>query len=242
MEAHTLCVDIGNSSVKAALFSEEGAMLQSFPLAEPSELFTIKASKIAYIDTRLDTAWRSALESQGAIELVAEKGLPFPSQYSERLGPDRAAQLIAVWAMGRFPAVIVSLGTACTIDYMDESGQHQGGMITAGINLRLWALAQRTGRLPQVSPLPDAPLLGKDTEEAIRAGVIGGFQRELSAQLERLRQISGDFSLWITGGEADLLKTTLPAGAIFAPELTLRGVWLWQRFLASSGHNSPIIP
>lgn len=242
MEAHALCLDIGNSTVKGAFFLGDGTLWKLQTFTAPEELTQLTVCHIAYIDTRMDGSWREMLARVGAEELHPEKGLPFPTDYSQRLGPDRAAQLVAAWETRRFPAVILSVGTACTVDYLDAQGRHRGGSITAGIHLRLQVLAEKTGRLPAVSPTPTVPLLGQDTEEAIQAGVVGGFRSEIAGRLAHLREVLGDFTLWVTGGEMDLVRMALPSDAIFAPELTLRGVWLWQRFLHSSGDSSHTIP
>lgn len=242
MEAHTLCIDIGNSTVKGAFFSEGGELLKLQRFSTPYEVIQLAGKPITYIDTRLDEEWRKVLLELGAEELHVGRGIPFPTDYSQQLGPDRAAQLVAAWVARRFPAVVLSVGTACTIDYLDREGHHRGGSITAGIRLRLGALAEKTGRLPALLPRSEVSLLGLNTEEAIQAGVVGGFQAEIAGQITRLRQRLGDFTLWVTGGEIEFIRMALPADAIFAPELTLRGVWLWQRFLHSSGDSSRIIP
>ncbi|MCX8112786.1 MAG: type III pantothenate kinase [Bacteroidia bacterium] len=240
MASSVLCIDIGNSAVKAARFSPRGRLLSFWRMESPRELVGLEGEFIAYIDTRLDSEWREVLSAQGAVELTMACGVPFSSDYTPRLGPDRAAQLIAVWEAKRWPALVLSLGTACTLDYMDEKGRHRGGIITTGIDLRLRALAAHTGRLPKVQPTPNPPLLGKDTPEAMLAGAIHGLGLELKGWIELLK--SPNTTIWITGGEAELIRTALPSDAIFAPELTLRGVWLWQRFLRRSGGSSPTIP
>lgn len=239
METPIVCIDIGNSTIKAALFSLEGKM-QPYPLQKPTDLTTLIGRQIAYVDTRLDTEWRAALEAVGAVELSTASGLPFRTLYTMQLGPDRAAQLVAVWSEGSFPSVVISAGTACTIDYMDREGIHRGGMITAGIHLRLRALAQHTGRLPHTFPVKSPPLLGCHTVQALQAGVIGGFQREVLSTLTALQSTYGPFQIWLTGGEAPFLQDALPASTIFAPELTLRGVWLWLQYL--SGGSSLFTP
>ncbi|MCS7296803.1 MAG: type III pantothenate kinase [Bacteroidia bacterium] len=237
MEGSVLIVDIGNSQVKAAIFSDRGELKQRFLFLSPEELIGFDDMRIFYLDTRMDGSWRRVLAQQGAVELSVEKGFPFPSAYSQRLGADRAAQILAVRESGSWPAVVLSCGTACTIDYIDAQGYHRGGVITAGIHLRLLALAEKTGRLPRIEPRMKAPLLGTDTEEALLAGVVGGFQLEISQWIRQLEMRGGSLRVWVTGGEADFIRSVLPSHSIFAPDLTLRGAWHWQQFLRSCGGN-----
>ncbi|MCX7606116.1 MAG: type III pantothenate kinase [Bacteroidia bacterium] len=240
MAPNLLLIDIGNTRVKALLCKREG---KSTPIAleTPEALLSWTTSPIAYIDTRLDPQWRSTLEKIGAEELSVERGFPVPTRYSKRLGPDRAAQLIAVWHARTYPALIISLGTACVIDYIDKTGEHQGGIITAGLHLRAEALAQSTGRLPKVTFHPNPPLWGQDTSEALQAGLLLGMAFELRGWIETFGKLTPP-TLWVSGGEAELLRPYLPDHAIFVPDLTLCGACLWWHFLHTGEFPSSSSP
>nr|BAL56518.1 hypothetical conserved protein [uncultured Bacteroidetes bacterium] len=227
-----LVVEIGNTRVKVATFHEK-KLIRTAILESPGELEEWIEKPIVFLDTRRSPLWREALRSYGAEELTTTLGVPFPTRYSTELGPDRAAALTAVWAEKRFPATLISLGTACVVDYLDATGYHQGGVITAGLSLRLWALAHRTGRLPLVEPAPTPPPLGTTTQEALQSGCLRGLAHELAGWIQQL----GPASLWITGGEAPLLLPYLPSHAIFAPTLILTGAWLWWLYLQERGFS-----
>ncbi|GIV24221.1 MAG: type III pantothenate kinase [Bacteroidia bacterium] len=225
--AAQLVIDIGNSRVKAGLV-EEGALQESFLVASPEELTQWQGYQVIFIDTRGDKHWRAVLAALEAEELTRARPLPFPTLYSQELGADRAAQLIAAWAAQRFPAAVVSLGTAFVLDYLDEQGTHVGGIISPGAHLRLRALAENTGRLPRLSLTPVEAHLGRDTASALRAGALHGLGFELQGWLSLL---PAHTTLWVCGGEYALLARYLPSNAIFAPDLTLKGVWLWWHYL-----------
>ncbi|MEN2992568.1 MAG: type III pantothenate kinase [Bacteroidia bacterium] len=226
-----LLVDIGNSRVKAA-WAHPDATLQRVTLRRPADLRHWAGKPIVYVDVRRAEPWRRVLRELQATELTPNLGLPFPSAYSQTLGPDRAAQILAAWQAGKYPAVILSLGTACVLDYLDEAGRHQGGIITAGAHLRLRALGTSTGLLPILAPC-EAPLAfpGRTTEEALQIGVVQGLAFELQGWLRYLASEQTSPTLWVTGGEAPLLLPLLPTDAIFVPDLTLRGMWLWWHAL-----------
>jgi type III pantothenate kinase len=126
--------------------------------------------------------------------------------------------------------MLLSLGTACVIDYFNPAGIHEGGIITAGAHLRVWALSQRTGQLPLVEPEIPSKLWGTDTPDALRAGAIHGLGLEIQGWIRSLMGNKAGL-LWVSGGEAPLVKPYLPSNAIFAPDLTLRGAWLWWHYL-----------
>lgn len=228
-------LDIGNSRIKAALFSESGEA-KSITLRSPRDLTAWGDMPIAYVDTRMSPRWRDPLAELGALELLPELGLPFSSRYSTQLGPDRAAQLIAAWHAKRFPAAVISLGTAYTLDYLDAEGMHLGGVIGAGVSLRLRSLAHFTGRLPRVKPAPRVPLLATNTTEALQAGALRGLTFELLGWLKALP--TPPQVVWLCGGDAPLLRPYLPTYAIFAPDLTLLGAWLWWHFLRGEWPSS----
>mgnify|MGYP000106106582 CR=1 FL=1 len=221
-----LVIELGNSRTKMARFPAE-APPTVVTLKSPPELEKWAGEQIVFLDTRSDPVWRAALARLGAQELRTAQGLPFRTAYSTRLGPDRAAQLVAAWQAKSFPALVISLGTACVLDYLDKDGVHRGGIIAPGLHLRLWALHHRTGRLPLVAPIENPPLLGQDTPEALQSAALYGLAWELQGWIRQLNPQT----LWLTGGEAEKIRPYLPSGSIFAPDLTLTGAWLWWQFL-----------
>lgn len=226
-----LIIDIGNSRVKAALFDER-SIIRSFIVRQPEELPIHEASSIVFVDTRGEASWREHLLRRGAEELTATAPLPFQSIYSQELGADRAAQLVAVWYQQRFPAIILSMGTAWVIDVLDERGVHKGGVILAGAHLRLRALHHYTGKLP-LYPLPSSSPspIGTHTQEALQAGAFWGALLEIQGWLSWFRATFPQAALWITGGESAQFLPYLPIESIFAPELTLQGAWQWWNYL-----------
>lgn len=150
-----------------------------------------------------------------------------------RLGIDRA---LAAMAVNRIrsadtPAIIVSLGTACTVNFISADGVFQGGAILPGFAMASQALHQGTAMLPLVSPesffLP-ASAVGKNTAEAIAAGVywsmVGAIEKliaEQSASSDKTPQ------LFLTGGDAPLVVDALKADGYQArvmPHLVLSGI------------------
>ena len=51
---------------------------------------------------------------------------------ASRLGPDRWAQIVAAYKIFKKNIMIVSCGSAISIDYVTESGDHKGGLILSG--------------------------------------------------------------------------------------------------------------
>jgi type III pantothenate kinase len=143
----------------------------------------------------------------------------------ESLGIDRWLAIIG--AVGRYgkPVVIWDLGTAATLDAVDEAGQHLGGMIYPGPATMLRALSRDTklGVPESISSAGTAP--GRSTVACIQNGV-------LAAQLGALNQflrnapesLCSKPKLIVTGGAAGEILPLLDFEHIHDPWLVFRGM------------------
>ena len=85
------------------------------------------------------------------LDEVLDPGLPYVECDSdERLGPDRAAADIAAIAKYGAPLVVLDFGTATTLDAVSREGVYLGGCITAGVQVSIDGLFQKTALLPRV--------------------------------------------------------------------------------------------
>ena len=235
MAASCLAVDIGNTRIKAALI-HEGNLIEVFT---PRTRHQFRRWRQRYphlplyaIDTRNHPGWKALISELNGYFLEITAGVPFPTRYAATLGPDRCAALSALFYTAQRPLFYLSFGTALTGDILDAQGIHLGGFISPGLHLRLKVLHQHTGRLPRLSPPPTLPpLWGTSTPEAIWIGTFRAMISEIQSYLASLRSTLGPYHLYISGGEAPLLEPFLPQPVTFVPNLTLIGVWYWQRFL-----------
>ncbi len=145
----------------------------------------------------------------------------------ERLGIDRWAAMIAAFVQHGGPLIVADCGTAITVDYVDGAGFHQGGMIAPGRDLMHASL--RTGtRLHLSEPAaPVAGLLGKDTEDAVAAGVLCAMTGALTqADLLVSKQYGGTHVRLVTGGAAPVVRERLGTAWRYVPGLVLDGLAL----------------
>ncbi len=112
----------------------------------------------------------------------------------ERLGADRWAALIGARALHPHACVVVTAGTATTVDLLSAAGDFLGGLILPGVELMQQALARGTAQLP----LADGrfALQPRRTVDAIRSGCL---QAQAGAVERMFRQI------------ADAARRALPA-------------------------------
>ena len=80
----------------------------------------------------------------------------------------------------------VDFGTATTFDVVSAEGEYVGGALLPGIEISLEALSDRGARLPKVDLAPPKSVIGKNTIDAIRSGVVFGYAGAIDAILRRL--------------------------------------------------------
>jgi type III pantothenate kinase len=142
-----------------------------------------------------------------------------------RLGVDRFLGLAALQAERPRAQVLVSVGTALTVDALAADGIHHGGLIVASPRLMREALLGATARVGNADghwrELPS------NTADAVFAGALyaaaGAVDRFRNAAAQRLGAAP---ALLLTGGGADELDALLP-DAERVHDLVLRGLALW---------------
>lgn len=122
------------------------------------------------------------------------------------IGADRLVNAVALRERFGGPAVCVDFGTATTFDVISAAGDYLGGSLMTGIEISLEALSERGARLPKVDLAPPRSVIGKNTIDAIRSGVVFGYAGAIDAILRRLYDELGERAAVVaTGGLSSLV-------------------------------------
>ncbi|MDQ3387687.1 MAG: type III pantothenate kinase [Actinomycetota bacterium] len=145
------------------------------------------------------------------------------------VGADRIVNAVATGRYYGFPAVIVDIGTATTVEAVDGDGNYLGGAILTGLNVALEALISRTAKLPSVSLEGVAPpAIATNTPDSIRSGFIYGYAGALDALIRRFKteldHPEEEIQVIATGGPASVIVRHCREINIFDGELTLNGL------------------
>ena len=146
------------------------------------------------------------------------------------VGADRIADAVEVQRSYGGPACIIDFGTATTFNALTSAGEYLGGSILPGVQVAADALVQRTSKLPSVSLETPPSVIGRNTVDAIRAGLVFGYVSLVEGMIERYRKELGDpLKVIATGGFVKVISQHTQSIMIVEPWLTLNGLQhIWE--------------
>ncbi|GAB3899250.1 type III pantothenate kinase [Larkinella knui] len=230
-----IAIDWGNSTIKAGFF-DRGKLMEAYPTLSVESLqglieTHLPEAVVVSSTNRPADQMRQQLRLKPATRWLNVDGytpVPMEKRYDtpHTLGTDRIAS--AVGAKVRFPqddCLVIDMGTCVTYDYVDAESVFHGGMISPGFRMRFRAMHSFTERLPLVEPDELRPsLLGKNTRQAMQAGVVNGLLAELNGIIEAHRREHPNIKVLICGGDAPFFESSLKPPIFAVPELVLIGL------------------
>ena len=196
--------------------TDEGKMIKhfiykQFSSAEVERLFDLYAITDSIISSvvNIEAAIVNTLNRRSQHFVLFDHMTPVPitNRYDspQTLGQDRLAA--AVGAKKLCPQenlLIIDAGSAITYDFVSEEGEYLGGNIAPGLKMRFMMLKQMTKKLPlvEVDENELIPLFGKNTRDAIAAGVIRGVAYEVKGYMRTISEKMPHFQTFLTGGNA----------------------------------------
>lgn len=238
-----LTIDVGNSGIKWGVWHDDqlvvagdGSYEKLSSMASLNDIFSgTEKQKEAWVSCvagqdveRLLTEW---LQQEWSIEPVflrtsAELGgvqniYPDPSEH----GADRWAALLGAKRLYDDPVCIIDVGTAVTVDLMDENGVHRGGRIMPGLNMMQKSLLQNTAGINDIEG--DCPGFAITTADAVTSGTLHMLQAGLTEVCVSAKERLGDsMKIIITGGMAEKMLSLIELPDMHhEPNLVLHGLF-----------------
>jgi type III pantothenate kinase len=149
------------------------------------------------------------------------------------VGADRIVNTLAASRLFQRDTIVVDFGTATTFDCITGDGRFIGGVIMPGIRTAADDLIRKTAKLPATELTPPAHVIGRRTEDCIRAGVLWGAVDAVDGIVTRIRAEwpgGGAPKVIATGGLAGLVAPLSKTIESVHPDLTLVGL----RFAAAA--------
>ena len=229
-----LILDIGNTTTKAAIFSQKELIneirLEELNLSDIESFVgsnKITSSIISCVNNEKKEMINEISKVYNSFLFTYKSQIPINSLYStpETLGLDRVAGVVGASIL--FPGkdiLVFDLGTCLTIDYIDSKKQYYGGRISPGIKMRYDALHHFTNQLPKLSYTENLDLLGTDTNSSIHSGIQRGFMNEISSTISYYKKENPDIIVVVTGGDSFFLDREFKSGIFVDPFLVLKGL------------------
>ena len=152
-------------------------------------------------------------------------GLNIRVDVPSQVGSDRIVIAVAALAEYKAPLILMDLGTATTIEVVEEGNTYVGGVILPGVKISLDALTSRAAQLPGISLDQPKRVVGKNTVDCMRSGVMYGTAATIDGLVERMEEELGyHATLVATGGMAQFIAPLCKREIILEKDLLLKGL------------------
>jgi type III pantothenate kinase len=230
-------LDFGNSAGKFRLLENKNIVasgrfeyleLDSFLQKLPANLQRIRAVSVLADDKQKHISQLLEQHTSRPVELVAVQsnvcGVLNGYDDATLLGADRWLAIVAAWQQFNCACMVVDVGSAVTIDWLDDQGRHCGGYIIPGLDLMAEALISGTGKIRI-----DASLLGltpgKTTQQAVGHGSVLAITAAINlAESLFEKKLNVAPLVVLTGGGAQQLLTYLPEKTRYQIDLVFEGL------------------
>ena len=257
-----LVFDVGNTETTLGLFDGEtlrahwrlstevprtadeyGVLLHSLVRARSLEPSVVSGAAIASVVRPVTKPLVDACRNYFRVTAVTVDGrspLPVVLDVDEprTVGADRIVNTLAASRIYNRDAIVVDLGTATTYDCITAEGVFLGGVIQPGVRTMADSLFRRTSKLPLTEIVAPKRVIGRNTEECIRAGVMFGAADSIDGLVRRIRKEWPTSSIPLvvaTGGLAETLRPYCSEFEVVEPFLTLHGLRIAHDLLTATG-------
>jgi type III pantothenate kinase len=236
----TLCLDLGNTRFKWAVFSngkirhngvlredgveDLGKCIETYKPDKSILSSVVNHPAIQEELLKANTRFHK-LDHHSRVPITTPVGKP------ETIGADRLALVVA--AAHYFPEnnnLVIGLGSAVTYNYINRFHQFIGGSISPGMEMRFKALEAFTAKLPLVNPHWNFPLLGYDTKTNIQSGVIFGMAKEIDGVIEAYEERYENLHVMMTGGDAHYFMPFMKKKITVDPDLIFKGLYVISEY------------
>lgn len=245
-----ICLDIGNTNIKYAVFDGNELKL-SFRVATEHKKTSdeyggqvinilsnngIKAedikggiisSVVPQLDYTLERMCQTYLKFKPMMLVPGLKtGLNLRVDNAREVGADRVVNNVSAVRKYGYPLIIVDFGTATTFNVIDEKAEFIGGVIAPGIKGSLDSLVNGTAKLPRVEIERPAKIIGKNTVTNMQSGIVFGFAGLVEYIVRKIKKEmkSESVKTIATGGFSEIIAKETSCIDIVDKLLTLEGL------------------
>lgn len=236
-----LGLDVGNTDTVMGLFKGSilffhkrvaSSKLKDFFLKKKTLFNHVDSAIVSSVVPHLDPLIRKMLRRRKIKKIIfVSHRLKLPIRLHvdrpQEVGADRIVNNSSAFVKYGGPLLVIDLGTATTMDYIDQKGAYLGGVIIPGLKISAQALFERAAKLPSVPLEFPKKTLGTNTISQMQSGIVQGYVAMLEGMMSKIqKEIKRKPKIIITGGLGFLISPHLSFKNTLDPFLTLRGLEL----------------
>lgn len=244
-----LAVDIGNTNIvigvvdaKKTYFIErltttigKTNLEYAITLKSILEIFHIEPKQLegAIISSVVPPLNRTIMEAIRKITGITAKlvgsgmktGLNILMDNPRSVGSDMIVNSVGALNEHEPPIIIIEMGTATTMSVIDKDGRYIGGAILPGLRVSMDTMSSSTAQLPRISLDTPKKVIGKNTIDCMRSGIIYGNAAMIDGMLTRIETELGQKATIIaTGGIAKVILPLCSHEIIYDGALLMKGL------------------
>jgi type III pantothenate kinase len=155
----------------------------------------------------------------------SDLGLKLKIGSPDKLGADRLANAVAASRLYRLPCLVVDFGTVTNYDVVSSSREYLGGVLAPGFFSSAESMSEKAAQLPKARLVCPRRAIGRNTAEAMTAGLVIGQLGQLSRIVSEIGNELGEKPTVVATGGGSHLLDKLGAGFDHLDrDLTLRGL------------------
>ena len=244
-----LAIDIGNTNIVIGGIKDNQIVFEARIATDRSKtsdqyavdikdilsLFDVKAEDIqdciisSVVPPVFNSVRTGILKVTGKSPMVVgpglKTGLKIHMDNPAQVGSDRIVIAVAALAEYKPPLILMDLGTATTLEVVGEDNSYLGGCIIPGVRISLDALTSRTAQLPGIRLERPKQVIGKNTVDCMRSGIMYGTAAMMDGMLDRIEgELGTSATVVATGGIAQFIIPLCHREIKLEKDLMLKGL------------------
>ena len=244
-----LTIDIGNTNIAMGGFENDELMfvariatdttktpdeyaskIRSILSMHIKDFHSINGAIISSVVPPLNSIMKSALQFAFHVDPLlvgpgVKTGINIHCDNPSSVGADLICACVAAHHLYGSPSLVIDMGTATKMMVIDKTGTFIGVSIIPGVNIALKALASGTAQLPQISLEAPKSVIGKNTVDCMRSGVVFGNASMIDGMIDRFnKEMDENLKVYATGGLASPIIDYCNHEITLDKDLVLKGL------------------
>ncbi len=190
----------------------------------------VEGAIISSVVPQLNSVMKSALRLVYDVDALmvcpgVKTGIGILCDSPSSVGADLICSCVAANTLYSSPALIIDIGTATKMIVTNKNGAFIGVSIIPGVMMGLKGLASGTAQLPSVGLEAPATVIGKNTVDCMKSGVIFGHASMMDGMIDRINaEVDEKLPVIVTGGYASVVAPHCNHEMITDDYLVLKGL------------------